>query len=89
MQQYPLWKTITLIIATLIGALYALPNLYGEEPAVQITTTSGDPLAQDFNATVGKALSAEKIDPISSGLEGKQWVVRLKLPTRSSRPQMF
>jgi preprotein translocase subunit SecD len=78
MQQYPLWKTLTLIIVTLIGALYALPNLYGEEPAVQITTTSGDPLPADFSATVAKSFEAEKIETTASRLEGKQWVVRLK-----------
>lgn len=30
-----------LIAAILIGLLYALPNLYGEDPAVQITGARG------------------------------------------------
>lgn len=34
---YPRWKYITLAVLLVIGLIYALPNLYGEDPAVQIT----------------------------------------------------
>jgi preprotein translocase subunit SecD len=38
MNRYPLWKYL-LIVATLVfGVLYAVPNLYGESPAVQIAS---------------------------------------------------
>ncbi|MFT5658382.1 MAG: preprotein translocase subunit SecD [Gammaproteobacteria bacterium] len=35
--QYPAWKYLLLIIIVCLGALYASPNLYGEDPAVQIS----------------------------------------------------
>ena len=35
--QYPAWKYLLLIIIVGLGALYATPNLYGEDPAVQIS----------------------------------------------------
>ncbi|MBD3893146.1 protein translocase subunit SecD [Hydrogenophaga sp.] len=38
MNRYPLWKYAMLVVALLIGALYALPNLYGESPAVQVSS---------------------------------------------------
>ncbi|XZQ57031.1 MAG: protein translocase subunit SecD [Arsenophonus sp.] len=38
---YPLWKYLTLIVSLFIGLLYALPNLYGEDPAIQITGVYG------------------------------------------------
>lgn len=41
LNRYPLWKYLMLIAAILIGLLYALPNLYGEDPAVQITGARG------------------------------------------------
>ncbi|WP_457913712.1 protein translocase subunit SecD [Candidatus Gillettellia adelgis] len=41
LNRYPLWKYLILIIVTLIGLLYALPNLYNEEEALQITGTHG------------------------------------------------
>ncbi len=75
MHQYPLWKTVTLIVATLIGALYALPNLYPEAPAVQIAMVSGDPLPADFADQVAKALSADQISADSSRAEKGQWEV--------------
>jgi len=33
----PLWKNLLIVIALLVGILYALPNIYGEDPALQIT----------------------------------------------------
>ena len=36
MNRYPLWKNILIGVALLLGFIYALPNLFGEVPAVQI-----------------------------------------------------
>lgn len=38
MNRYPLWKYLTVLVAVLIGLLYTLPNLFGESPAVQISS---------------------------------------------------
>jgi preprotein translocase subunit SecD len=38
MNRYPWWKYAILGLALLIGLLYALPNLYGEAPAVQVSS---------------------------------------------------
>ena len=42
MNRYPWWKYLILGLALLIGLLYTLPNLYGEAPAVQVS--SGKPM---------------------------------------------
>jgi len=39
MNRYPLWKYLILVVAIVIGVIYALPNLFGEDPAIQITGT--------------------------------------------------
>jgi preprotein translocase subunit SecD len=39
MNRYPLWKNILVLAAIVLGVLYSLPNLYGESPAVQITSS--------------------------------------------------
>ncbi len=39
LNRYPLWKYILLGIVVIFGALYSLPNLYGEDPAVQVSAT--------------------------------------------------
>ncbi|MBT3724568.1 MAG: protein translocase subunit SecD, partial [Gammaproteobacteria bacterium] len=37
LNQYPVWKYLLLIVIVAMGLLYAAPNLYGEDPAVQIS----------------------------------------------------
>jgi len=38
MNRYPLWKYLTVLVALVLGLLYTLPNLFGESPAVQISS---------------------------------------------------
>ncbi|PZP32887.1 MAG: protein translocase subunit SecD [Roseateles depolymerans] len=38
MNRYPLWKYAILVVALLFGTLYTLPNLFGEAPAVQVSS---------------------------------------------------
>lgn len=44
MNQYPLWKNLLVVMVLIVGILYALPNLYGEDPALQISSSRGTPL---------------------------------------------
>ncbi len=80
MQPYPLWKTLTLVFVTLLGVLYALPNIYGQAPAVQVNTLSGDPLPGDFDATTEAALTAASLKAETSHAEKKHWVLRFASP---------
>ena len=41
LNKYPLWKTLMVAFIVAIGALYATPNLYGEDPAVQVSGLRG------------------------------------------------
>jgi preprotein translocase subunit SecD len=38
MNRYPVWKYVILVVALLVGLIYTLPNLYGEAPAVQVSS---------------------------------------------------
>ena len=38
MNRYPLWKYILVLTILLLGLVYSIPNIFGESPAVQITT---------------------------------------------------
>jgi len=35
---FPLWKNILVLVAFLISLIYALPNLYGDDPSVQVSS---------------------------------------------------
>jgi preprotein translocase subunit SecD len=37
MNRYPVWKYAIIVIALLVGAIYTLPNFFGEAPAVQVS----------------------------------------------------
>ena len=38
MNRYPVWKYAILVIALIVAVLYTLPNLFGESPAVQVSS---------------------------------------------------
>lgn len=59
MNRYPLWKYILIVFLVLLGALYALPNLYGDDPAVQISPDSGLAIGDDFLEPIERLLEAE------------------------------
>jgi protein-export membrane protein SecD/preprotein translocase SecF subunit len=40
MNHYPLWKNLMILAVVLIAALYALPNIYGQDPSIEISPTS-------------------------------------------------
>jgi preprotein translocase subunit SecD len=38
MNRYPAWKYALLVVALLVGLIYTLPNVFGEAPAVQVSS---------------------------------------------------
>jgi preprotein translocase subunit SecD len=61
MNQYPLWKYIMILLIVTIGTIYALPNLYGEDPALQVTSARGFNLPLDLTSTIDNSLTDEQI----------------------------
>ena len=61
MNQYPAWKYVLIIVILLVGALYALPNLFGEDPALQITSSRGFQVPAELEATIEDTLVSEGI----------------------------
>jgi len=41
MNQYPLWKNMMVVVVIILGVWFALPNFYGEDPAVVIAKENG------------------------------------------------
>ncbi|MDH2924501.1 preprotein translocase subunit SecD [Nicoletella semolina] len=67
---------VILVIA--IGALYALPNLYGEDPSVQISATRGQQATPETLSQVQSALKSLEITPKAVHLENGSILVRLE-----------
>lgn len=53
--KYPLWKYLLLALVFGAGCLFALPNLFGDDPAVQISPRNGN-LAVDLEQNVRSTL---------------------------------
>ncbi len=58
-----------LIAVLLVGLLYALPNLYGEDPAVQITGARGSAASEQTLVQIQTALKQDNIQSKSLALE--------------------
>ena len=71
MNRYPLWKYAILLVALLIGGLYALPNMFGESPAVQVSVAKAS-LKLDLGTVtqVQEALKAAGINAEVVTLDG-------------------
>jgi preprotein translocase subunit SecD len=71
MNRYPVWKYAIIVVALLLGALYTLPNFFGEAPAVQVS--AGKPAVkvdETTTARVQEALKAAGITAEHVALEG-------------------
>ena len=54
--KYALWKNVLILVVVLLGVLYALPNIYGSDPAVQITATRTGVVDSNLEARVKSEL---------------------------------
>ncbi len=75
--QYAPWKYILLILVVVLGLLYATPNLYGEDPAVQISHRVNLVDDNELNQ-ISSLLENEKIDYQSITLETGNILIRFK-----------
>ena len=55
MNKFPIWKNITLVVIFVIAIIYALPNVFGQNPAIQISSS-----------TPGLALTNSDVDKVRS-----------------------
>ncbi|WNC71416.1 protein translocase subunit SecD [Thalassotalea psychrophila] len=76
LNKYPLWKTLMVVFIVAIGALYALPNYYGEDPAVQISGTKGVQADLSTLDAVKDTLAQANITYQSAALANGQVLVR-------------
>jgi len=76
MNQYPLWKYLLLVIMLVIGLIYALPNVYGEDPALQISGSRNATLDTAAKDKVISALEAANIPVKTTELKPDQLLIR-------------
>ena len=74
--QYPLWKNLLILAVLLVSIIYALPNVYGEDPALQITNARAGKLEAGVQDRVQNALKTAGIDFKSIESDDQEILVR-------------
>ena len=77
LNKFPLWKNLLVIFVIAIAALYALPNLYGEDYAVQVSATRTTTIDNATLTQVERALQEAQIQPKSVVIDGEQVLIRV------------
>ena len=77
LNKFPLWKNLMVIVILAVAALYALPNIYGEDYAVQISATRTATVTTDTLGKVEDTLAELQIQPKAVTLENDQILVRV------------
>ncbi|GGP59781.1 protein translocase subunit SecD [Shewanella saliphila] len=78
LNKYPMWKNIMVVLIIAIGGFYAIPNLFGEDHAVQIVATRGAEVNSSTQANVVQMLEGKGIAIKRAELENGQLLVRVQ-----------
>ena len=77
LNQYAWWKYLIIGIVLLFGLVYAMPNLFGEDPAIQISPSRATVSLDDaFYKRVLSELEKEKLEYKSGQLTEQQLLIR-------------
>jgi len=76
MNRYPMWKYIMILAVISIGALYALPNIYGQSQVVQIKAEEGDAIEQSTLDKIAEVLTAKQIPFGQVSIDGDTAIVK-------------
>ena len=71
-----MWVNLLVAGVVLFGLLFALPNIYGEDPAIQVALQNGDPLNEAAVTRIEGILQGEGLEITDAFLEEGRVVVR-------------
>ncbi len=77
MNRYPLWKNLLVLVVLIVATIYAMPNLFGDDPAVQISAGRSATVDLDLADRTETALKEAGIDYKGIELEDDKLLVRL------------
>lgn len=88
MKPYPFWKYLILIIATVLGGIYSLPNIYIPDPAVQVSGYSSQyKVDESIQNKALAALQSQNIPVLRSELTANTLTLRLTATEHQHKAQ--
>ena len=79
MNQYPTWKNLLVLICVIVGIGFALPNFYGEDPALMIAKENGLTFSEQEIKDIDKFLNED--NSAFKSIEGKNGDVLIRFDT--------
>lgn len=76
MTDFPRWKYWLVLVVLLFGILYALPNAFRPQAAVQIQGSSSNPVTPALQLQVAQVLRKAGIPGANSSMQGERLLVR-------------
>jgi preprotein translocase subunit SecD len=76
LNQNSIWRYLTILVVMAISLVYALPNIYPNDPSLQISGTRGTEVSQTIVDKISAELTAKQIQAKSSTLDKGQLLVR-------------
>ncbi|MFV1940644.1 protein translocase subunit SecD [Pseudomonas luteola] len=80
LNKYPLWKYLLILAVLVVGFIYSAPNLYPDDPAIQISSSSTElTVSQAELDNITKALADANISvkAVDLASDGKRGLIRL------------
>ena len=76
LNQYSSWKYILLLVVLVVGSIYALPNIYGSDPAIQISATRNNTVDTEVESKALAVLKNINVNLRRSVLDDKGLLLR-------------
>ena len=76
MNRFPLWGNLLVALIVLGGFVFALPNVFGDDPALQITREDGNPITDITLSGINASLEAEEIEFLQPVADEQAVIVR-------------
>ncbi|MDQ3775862.1 MAG: protein translocase subunit SecD [Pseudomonadota bacterium] len=76
MNRYPLWKNLLILAVLTLGLVYALPNLYGDNPALQVNPVRAAPIDSGLEGRIADALKGAGLKPLALERDARSILVR-------------
>ncbi len=76
MNRYPLWKNLLVLGVVVFGTILALPNIFGDDPALQVSREDGQAVPEFTLSAIRSVLEEENIGYIAADFEENAVLVR-------------
>ena len=80
MNQYPMWKNVLIILIIAVGAFYALPNIYDQDPSIEITASRDRQVDQVLFDSLKQKLDGQQVVYKKMQLLENKIRIRFKTP---------